>query len=191
MKTLLSLMLLILLLAACAPTSTPQPSPITPIPTQAPPAGTTLYDGCAFTVSYPSQLALDGSGWYVSFSPGTEELVQVTIQATRQTGARPETVAAALGDQFGFRGADAVFESLTVVDSLGQPVPGVEGDLVAQDEHLRLMVVVRPETLLGNTLPDDVVYQIVARAPQAQWPQWAPLFDVIFQTFHPQDCGGV
>jgi hypothetical protein len=53
------------------------------------------------------------------------------------------------------------------------------------------MIVVRPQTLLGDMLSDDVVYEVVAQAPEETWSEWAPLFDVMFQTFHPKSCGGV
>ena len=53
------------------------------------------------------------------------------------------------------------------------------------------MVVVRSQTLLGDLLRDDVVYEVVAQAPGSIWSEWAPLFDVMFRTFHPKDCGGV
>jgi hypothetical protein len=56
---------------------------------------------------------------------------------------------------------------------------------------VRLMIVVRPQTMLRDLLPDDVVYQVVAQAPEETWSEWASSFEVIFQTFHPKDCGGV
>ena len=33
--------------------------------------------------------------------------------------------------------------------------------------------------------------EIVARAPESEWPQWDSAFQLIFQTFVPWDCGGV
>ena len=49
----------------------------------------------------------------------------------------------------------------------------------------------RPDTLLGDLSPDDVIYQVVAQFPQDEFERWAPIFDLIFASFQPRDCGGV
>ena len=165
---------------------------VTPVSTTAsPPAGSTLYDACAFRVSYPPELVLDGAGWFVFFNAKGDESVQASVNARRESGARAETAAKNLARELAGGDGDWEFETVTVIDFIGEPLTAVVGNLVAGDEQIRLMVVVRPETLLGNMLPDDVVYEIVARAPESEWPQWDLGFQLIFQTFVPWDCGGV
>ena len=164
---------------------------VTPTPPSEAPAGSTLYDACAFRVSYPPELVLDGAGWFVFFNAEGDESVQASVNARRESGARAETAANDLARELAGGDGDWEFETVTVIDFIGEPLTAVVGNLVAGDEQIRLMVVVRPETLLGNMLPDDVVYEIVARAPESEWPQWDLAFQLIFQTFVPWDCGGV
>ncbi len=158
---------------------------------ESPPQGLTEYDGCAFTVSYPRELIEDGGGWMVFFNAEFTKEAYVSIQTRRETGATAEAAADALVAQFTGHGGLPNYEPVTVTDLLGETLTGAGTELSAGGEHFRLLVVVRPETLLGNLLPDDVVYEIVARAPEPGWPQWEPFFDIIFRTFQPRDCGGV
>jgi hypothetical protein len=79
-----------------------------------------------------------------------------------------------------------------IVDYLGNTLDGLQADFVSDEgQHLRLMVVVRRQTLLGDLLPDDVVYEVIAQAPEPTWSEWAPLFEIMLHTLHPKDCGGV
>lgn len=165
--------------------ATPTPAAETPVDS------IPLYDGCAFTVSYPPELIEDGGGWMVFFHAESTKEAYVSIQARRETGATAEAAADALVAQFTGHGGLPNYEPVTVTDLLGETLTGAGTELSAGGEHFRLLVVVRPETLLGNMLPDDVVYEIVARAPEPDWPQWEPFFDIIFRTFQPRDCGGV
>ncbi len=80
---------------------------------------------------------------------------------------------------------------MRIIDHLGMPLEGTAGEFTTGDRHVRFLVVVRPETLLANLLPDDVVFELLAQSSESSWPVWSPEFDVIFQTFHPRDCGGV
>ncbi len=163
----------------------------TPTPTaESPPQGPTGYDGCAFTVSYPPELIEDGAGWMVFFSAESTKEAYVSIQARRETGATGEAAADALVAQLAGHDSLPGYELVTVIDHLGKPLTGVGAESSAGSVHFRLLVVARPETLLGDLAPDDVVYEIVARAPEQDWPQWEPFFDVIFRTFQPRDCGG-
>jgi len=164
----------------------------TPTPTaESLPEGLIEYDGCAFTVSYPPELIEDGSGWMVFFHAESTKEAYVSIQARRETGATAEAAADALVTQFTGHGGLPNYEPVTVTDHLGELLTGARAELSAGGEHFRLLLVVRPETLLGNMLPDDVVYEIVARAPEPDWSQWEAFFDIIFRTFQPRDCGGV
>ncbi|MBN1318750.1 MAG: hypothetical protein JXA42_24935 [Anaerolineales bacterium] len=150
-----------------------------------------LYDGCAFTLSYPAGLIEDGSGWVVFFTSQSADDVNLHIQARRENGATAEAVAGALVTQITGRDISPGYDPVVMTDQQGERLQGAEAEFVSKGEHLRVLVVVRPETLLGNLSPDDVVYEIVARSPEPDWPQWEPLFDVVFRTFQPRDCGGV
>jgi hypothetical protein len=164
----------------------------TPTPTvEIPPESLTFYEGCAFTVSYPQELIADGAGWFVSFNVVSAPAVSLSIQARQETGATAQAAADALVTQLTGHPGLPEYLDVTVTDFLGDSLTGAEAELGVDNEHIRFLVVVRPETLLGNLSPDDVVYEIVARAPAEAWGQWEPYFDVLFRTFQPWDCGGV
>jgi hypothetical protein len=164
----------------------------TPTPTvEIPPDSLTLYEGCAFTVSYPQELIEDGAGWIVLFRAPSAPEVWLSIQARQESGATAQAAADALVTQLTGHEGLPDYVAVTVTDFLGKPLTGAGAELGVGSEHLRLLVVVRPETMLGNLSPDDVVYEIVARAPAEAWHQWEPTFDVLFRTFQPWDCGGV
>ncbi len=188
-------LLLAVLIAACAPVASPTPQVtqetvqlLTPIS----PEGTVFFDQCTYMLSHPPGLtSTDG----ILFQTPGDESVFVLIDARRRTDAEVDAsldvLATQLGDQWTEPSSQASFEPVQVLDYLGHTLDGIQADLSDGEQHVRLMVVVRPETMLGDLLPDDVVYEIVVQAPEEMWPEWGPLFDVIFQTFHPKDCGGV
>jgi hypothetical protein len=151
----------------------------------------TLYDGCAFTVSYPPELVEDGAGWFVFFNAESADEVYVSIQARQETGVKAEAAADGLVTQLSGHEGLPGYDPVIVTDMLGESLTGAGAEFAAGGEHFRLLVVVRPGTLLGNMSPDDVVYEIVARAPAEVWPQWEPILDIVFRTFQPGDCGGV
>jgi hypothetical protein len=148
-----------------------------------------------YMVSYPSQLTTtDG----ILFEPAGEGAASVFITARRRTDAEQALSLEELAIQVSGQWASTsgatppVFEAVAVTDYLGDTLGGFEADFVdGEGQHVRFLIVVRPETLLGDMLSDDVVYEIVAQSPEATWSEWAPLFDVVFQTFHPKSCGGV
>lgn len=197
MKAIYSIMLLAVLLAACVPTTlpTPQATEAVQLLTPISPEGTIFFDGCTYVVSYHPELPpVDASG--ILFQSPKEEAASALIIARRRTdderGLSLKALATRIGAQYASQPSTPNFEPVTVIDYLGNALDGLQADLVGDEgQHIRLMVVVRPETLLGDLLPDDVIYELVAQAPEATWPEWAPLFEVMFQTFHPQDCGGV
>ena len=157
------------------------------------PEGTTFFDGCTHMVSYPPELTTtDG----ILFQSPEEEAAFVFIIARRRTdderGLPLEALATQISARWTSQPSTPPFEQVEVIDYLGNALDGFQADLIGDEgQHLRLMVIVRPQTLLGDLLPDDVVYEVVAQAPEATWPEWAPLFEIMFQTFHPNSCGGV
>jgi hypothetical protein len=197
MKSVLRAALLAVLLTSCAPVVTPA-SPVTQevvqLLTPVSPEGTIFFDGCTHMVSYPDRLATaDG----MLFESPEEEAASVFITARRRTEAERTLALEELATQAGARwvpvsqSGASPWEAITVVDYLGTALEGFQADFYGEEHHVRLMIVVRPQTLLGDMVSDDVVYEVVARAPEAAWSEWAPLFDVMFQTFHPKSCGGV
>jgi hypothetical protein len=198
MKSVLRAALLAVLLASCTPVVTPA-SPVTEevvqLLTPVSPEGTTFFDACTHMVSYPDRLTTaDG----ILFESSKERAVHVFITARRRTEAERALALEELAAQASARWTSASqssppsFEKVAVVDYLGRVLDGLQADFLdGEGHHVRLLVVVRPQTLLGDMVSDDVVYEVVARAPEAAWAEWAPLFDVMFRTFHPKSCGGV
>ncbi len=188
-------LLIVVLLVACAPVASPTlhvteetVQLLTPIP----PEGTVFFDQCMYMLSHPPELTTtDG----ILFQSPDDESVFALIDARRRTDTKVDApldvLATRLGAQWIEPSSLAAFEPVQVIDYMGNTLDGLQADLSDGEQHVRLMVVVRPETMLGDLLPDDVVYEIVVQAPEEMWPEWNPLFDVIFQTFHPKDCGGV
>ena len=183
-------------LAACAPTIPPtSQATVEPVLQATPdvPEGASFYDGCTHMLSYPSEL--ETSDGILFQSPGDQN-VSLFIIARRRAEGEEDLALDALASQIAARWSTQantpVFKAAQVTDYLGTSLDGLRSDLVGETEtHTRLMVIVRPETLLGDMLPADVVYEIVAQAPVPIWSEWDPLFEIVFQTFHPKDCGGV
>ena len=198
MKAHAYLVLLAILLASCTPVVSPTPSvteEIVQLLTPTSPEGMAFFDGCTHMVSYPRQLTTtDG----ILFEPADEGAASLFITARRRMDAEQTLSLEELAIQASGRWAatsqspSPAFETVAVTDYMGNTLDGLGADFVDDEkQHVRLVIVVRPQTLLGDMLSDDVVYEVVAQAPEATWPEWAPLFDVVFQTFHPKSCGGV
>jgi hypothetical protein len=154
-----------------------------------------FFDGCTHMVSYPQQLTTTGG---ILFESTDGEAASVFITARRRMDDERTLSLEELAVQASRRWASAArsdppaFETTVVTDYIGDTLDGRQADFVGDEgQHVRLLVVVRPHTFLGDMLSEDVVYEVVAQAPEATWPEWAPLFDVVFQTFHPKSCGGV
>jgi hypothetical protein len=192
----LTLLLVMILLTACAPGASPTQRVteetvqlLTPIS----PEGTVFLDQCMYMLSYPPELTTtDG----MLFQSPDDESVSALIDARRRTDAERDASLDALATQLSAQWTapsnPLAFESVAVMDYMGNTLEGLQADFPGGGgQHVRLMVVVRPQTMLGDLLPDDVVYEIVAQTPEETWSAWSPLFDIIFQTFHPKDCGGV
>ena len=151
------------------------------------------YNGCAFTVFVPDALSTDGMSWDVWFAPATGEAGWVTIHAVKMPGADLESTFEQAAYRYGVQNPldSSVVRAVTVMDYVDQPLQGLEADFTIGNDHLRLLIVLRPETLLGDLAPEMVIYEIAAQAPADIWATWESIFDVIFQSFEPLDCGGV
>ena len=184
---------LVFLLAACTPTASPSPQAVTQIPTLTPPVGAITYQGCAFSVNVPNELTTDDVSWNVWFVPVSGEPGWVSIHAKKMPGIDLESAFEQAADPYGLdpQKDQSAIESVTVLDGLGEPLTGLQADFINGDEHFRLLVFVRPDTLLGDLDPQEVIYEIAAQAPADSWNTWEPIFDVIIQSFQPRDCCGV
>ena len=190
------ILLMAILLTACAPIATPTlhaTEETVQLLTPTSPEGTVFLDQCMYMLSHPPELTTaDG----LLFQSLDDEPVFVLIDARRRTDterdASLDALAAQLSAQWIEPSTLPAFKSVEVIDYMGNTLDGLQADFVSDGgQHVRLMIVVRPQTMLGDLLPDDVVYEIVAQAPEEMWSEWSPSFDIIFQTFHPKDCGGV
>lgn len=175
------------LFGACVPEIVSERGYNAPIPTYTPAPGTALYDGCAFSLHYPQELEIDGSGWFVFLK---DEFGQVFVSADK-TDMGLEASLDGLIDYHSGGTSETVTSSVTVVDFIGQELPGLQADFDLDGEHIRIWVIQRPETLLGDMLPETVIYQITATSSVDYWNSWEPIINSIFQSFMPSDCGGV
>ena len=67
----------------------------------------------------------------------------------------------------------------------------IQSDFTEGANHYRVLVFVRPDTMLGDMAPTEVVYEIVAKAPENDWDTWEPIFEVILKSFQPASCMGI
>lgn len=189
------LVLLFIALLACAPLVSPTPR-VTEEPVQLltpiSPEGAVFFDDCMYMVSHPPELSTSDGILFQS----DDESASVLITARRRTDAEQDasldTLAAQISAQWVAPSNAPSFEPVQVTDYLGNALDGLQADLSSDGgQHVCFLIVVRPQTMLGDLLPDDVVYQIVAQAPEEMWSEWVSSFEIVFQTFHPKDCGGV
>jgi hypothetical protein len=185
------LMVLILVLFSCGPQPTADVLPAEPTP----PEGMVRFDGCSFSISHPPELVPDGAAMTVRFESSAETRVWILVESRRRSeteqGLSVEELATKVGAAFGSGAESTLFKPTAVLDYQGNVLTAVKGEAIAEDTRTRLLVVVRPDTLLGDMLQDDVVYVIYAQADSDDWGLWGPLFDVILSSFVPRDCGGV
>ena len=192
------LILIAVILVACEPVQTQVVEPDHSPPqllTSASPEGAMFLDVCTHMMSYPPDLMPDEMGFMLIHEDGSEVNVIVTARrrASGEEGLFGEDLAAHVYERyFGFTGFEVEFERTPVTNYLNETVDGFVADRVDENgQHIRLMVVIQPDFLLMDMVSDDVVYEIIARAPEEKWEEWEPGFDIIFQTFHPVMCGGV
>jgi hypothetical protein len=151
------------------------------------------YYGCAFTVNVPAELSTEDIGWDVWFTPTSGDPGWVSVHAKKMPGIDLESAFEQAANQYGVQLPidQSIIESVTVIDYLNQPLQGLQADLDVGDDRIHLLVVVRPDTMLGDLAPEEVIYEITARAPIDIWDKWEPVFDEIFQSFQILECGGV
>jgi len=147
------------------------------------------YYDCAFIVNVPAELSTDDMGWDVWFTPASGEPGWVSVHAKKMSGIDVESAFEQAAYQYGVQPPldQSVVESVTVIDYLDQPLQGIQADFTIGDDHIYLLVVVRPDTMLGDLAPEEVIYEITAQSPINVWDIWKPTFDVIFQSFQPLD----
>jgi len=167
------------------------PQTVDPLPTFTPPPGTSQYYGCAFRVYVPAELTTEEDSWCcVAFTPTSGEPVWLSISASKPwPGIDLETAFTRAVD--GFRLKNPVEHAVTVLDEWGKPLTGLQSDFSEGNKRYRVLVFVRPDALLGDMGPTEVVYEIVAQAPANDWTSWETIFEVIFQSFQPADCYGI
>jgi len=196
MKQSLSLFLLTILLVACTPIVTSTSSateqvfePITPVVTE----GSGFYNGCTHMVSYPPEFTTDGAGLlfetqdtHISF------YINIRRRTESERGLSLEELMSNIGMTYGNPSNSQELNPVILTDFLGQELEGVITEFTTtQGMQTRVMIFVRPETLLMDMVKDDVVYELVAQAPTGDWAEWEPRFEIFFDNFHPIECGGV
>jgi hypothetical protein len=189
----LPLVFLFVLLAACSPIETPLPQPVSQNPTLTPPLGTTTYEGCAFTVNVPAELTPDGVSWHVWFAPTSGASGGVSVHAQKYPGIDLKYAFDQTAEKYGLKPPtdQSAYESVTVVDYLDEILAGKQADFTKGKEHYRLLVIIRPDTMLGDLDPQEVIYEIFAQAPLDSWEDLEPIFNVIFESIQISDCGGI
>jgi hypothetical protein len=187
---------LFIVLAGCSPVVSGTPSDeisnlraITPEV----PEGAAFYDGCTHNVSYPPEFTPDDMGLlFDSADPQIYFYFNIRRRNQAEENLSPEEMLINVSTGYADRPPTGEIQMVMVEDFLGEELEGWMADFTAEGEmHIRLMVLVRPETLLMDMVKDDVVYELVAQAPEAVWQEWEPRFRVLFDSFHPAECGGV
>jgi hypothetical protein len=203
-KPIYLLLVLLSFLSACQPAPTPeatetisshQASATTPATLPAGSQNMQTLEACGFTINHPATLIPDGQGYQVMFLSDSNPQVSVFIQLRRrdpsESNASMETLALHLQFRYFPEMSSLVFEPTTVTDLIGIPLAGLQRDIVKDNLHTRLMVVVRQNTLLADLLPADVIYELVTQAPETEWVTWEPLLDAMIRSLQPRDCGGI
>lgn len=196
MKTTTAILLWVILAAACAPTATPimptaelAPQPVTPVV----PAGASFFEGCTHMVGYPPQLTTDGAGiLFEAQDPQISFYIGMRRRMEAEQGLSLEQLVSGISKTYGSRSHSQDMYPVVLTDFLGQRLKGFVTDIeTPQRVHVRLMVFIRPDTFLMDRVKDDVVYELVAQAPEGVWAEWEPRFEIMFQSFNPMECGEV
>jgi hypothetical protein len=151
-------------------------------------------EACGFRVSYPTQLTPKGQGYQVTFlSP--DPRISVFIQARRhdpsEANASLDMLALHLQIRYFPEMSSVTYRPVNIVDDQKNTFPGLQRDIAKNGIYTRLMVFVRPNTLIADRLPADAIYELVAQVPESDWAQWKPVLDDIINSLQPRDCGGV
>lgn len=156
-----------------------------------------VFDGCAFTVNYPSKLTADGAGWFLRLDATNEAegtvyaFVQARLRTEDEEGASLESLAHEMSERFAYQTVDPTLESTTVQDYLGASLEAVRGEFVVDGNHYMILIIVRPDTLLGDDVLKEVIYELGVQVSEDMWTEWETRLEILFQTFQPRDCGGV
>jgi len=188
--------LLMILLAACTPTATPTSlatEQVLQLVTPVVPEGASFFDGCTHMVGYPPEFTTDGAGLlFETQDPQIFFYINIRRRTESEQGLSLEELASHVSKTYGNQSPSQELHHVMLTDFLGQELKGLLTDIAtSQGMHIRLMILVRPETLLMDMVKDDVVYELVAQAPEAVWAEWEPRFEIFFENFHPIECGGV
>ncbi len=159
--------------------------------------GIPIYDGCAFTVSYPPELTTDGAGWFLRLEAANEEegsvyaFIQARLRAEDEEDASLESLAREMSERFAYQTVEPTLEAATVQDYLGASLEAVRGEFVVDGHHYVILILVRPDTLLGDDVPQEVIHELGVQVSEGMWTEWATRLDILLQSFQPRDCGGV
>ena len=196
MKSMRNVIILLIVLSGCSPVVSATPSDeisnlraITPEV----PKGATFFDGCSHTVSYPQEFTPDGAGLlFETMDPKIYFHFNIRRRNHAEENLSPEEMLIKVSARYSESPPVGEIQMVMVEDFLGQELEGWMADFTVEGEmHIRLMVLVRPETLLMDMVKADVVYELAAQAPEAAWQEWEPRFRMLFESFHPAECGGV
>lgn len=181
--------------------TTCQPQKEKPIDSHAQPAiwvtpqiadGMVFYDGCTHMLAYPAELQADGSGMLFEHPDNPD--VQVYFGSRRrfdsEIGLDLSTIAEGIAAKH-IADPQIVFSSMFVKDYLGKQEPALLGDSAVESSRVQILVTILPDYLFMDMVKDDVIYYVVARAPQDEWNEWEPKFLLMFNNFVPKECGGV
>jgi hypothetical protein len=190
------LFLLTILLAACTPSTTPTlpvTAQVSQLITPFIPEGVGFFDGCTHMVGYPADFTADGAGiLFETQDPQISFYVNIRRRTESEQNLSLEELASQVSKTYGSPSPTQELRQVVVTDFLDQELESLITDIVtSQGMHIRLMVLIRPETLLMDMVKDDVVYELVAQAPEAVWAEWEPKFEIFYESFHPIECGGV
>jgi hypothetical protein len=195
-KRLIYLTSLIAFLTACANPQTPEKisDPIRMV-TPIVPEGAIFLDACTHSLSYPPSFVADES-LGIFFQAEDESDVFLMIDVRRrwenEQSSSLEAMGEGLAQRLGADEQDQAFEVVQMEDHLGLEIQALKAEFSdGSGNHLSTIIALRPETLLMDMLPEEVVFEITASAPDEFWEEWAPQFDVIFNSFRPAECGGI
>jgi hypothetical protein len=182
---------LLLLFSACTPAPTPQTTQAMPTPTL--PTSMQTLEACGFLVNYPPQLTPKGKGHQVTFL-APDSRVSVSIQVRRRDPSEGDSSLEMLALHLQVRHfpemSSLSYKPINIIDDQQNTLPGLQRDIAKNGIYTRLIVFVRPNTMIANLLPADAIYEMVAQAPETDWATWKPVLDEIINSWQPRNCSG-
>ncbi|OGO16711.1 MAG: hypothetical protein A2Z14_10930 [Chloroflexi bacterium RBG_16_48_8] len=185
-----------ILLAACTPTAKPTllaTEHVLQLVTPVVPEGAGFFDGCTHMVGYPPEFTTDGAGiLFETQDPQISFYINIRRRTEIEQGLSLEELVSHVSKTYSSQSPSQELRHVMLTDFLGQELKGLITDIVtSRGMHVRLLILVRPETLLMDMVKDDVVYELVAQAPGGDWVEWESHFEIFFESFRPIECGGV